>query len=494
MSEKNMEQTILEWYQKNYKFIDAPCDGKGNCGRCKVRFFSDAPMPQEKDKKLLSQEEIDEGIRLACVTKMPKTVCFEPVFKVTELQREVVVHLSELAEEYGVAIDIGTTTIAMCLVSLLTGEKVATITAVNKQRVYGADVISRIQASNEGKLLEMQYCIQQELFELLLQLIDQSEIDAGQIKKLVIVANTTMCHILLGHSCIGLGKAPFTPVDISLRKMSIGELLGKVEAAKRFSAQVTIFPSISVFVGGDIVAGIYACDMDLKEEPHMLLDIGTNGEMVVGNQNGFYVTSTAAGPVFEGGNISCGMPAVEGAIAHIACQNGQWKWEILGYQKEKEAVGFCGSGLVDLTAELWKQGLIDENGTITEEFFDCGVPIGSFRILQSDIREIQMAKAAIRAGMEVLKEKYVAKRVLLAGGLGTVLNVDSAIEIGLFPREIENNILPVGNTALAGAIRFLRDEMGEKRVTDIVRKSQELTLANEGNFEENYILFLQFLL
>ena len=244
--------------------------------------------------------------------------------------------------------------------------------------------------------------------------------------------------------------------------------------------------------------------MDLQEEAQMLLDIGTNGEIVIGDKQGFYVTSTAAGPVFEGGNISCGIPAVKGAISHASLEkigetHGEelyWNCEILGEEIEsKESpIGICGSGLIDCVAALWKDGVIDENGTLIDLFFETGVPIEQLRITQSDIREVQMGKAAIRAGMEILLEMLSAKKIYLAGGFGTELCIESAVAIGLIPKEISNCIISKGNTSLKGVQKFLLDENGEDRVWNIVHKSKEIVLTEVGNFEEKYILFMQFLL
>ena len=516
MSEKN--QTILEWYQQNNRFIDAPCAAKGECGRCKVRFLSEAPVPQEKEKKLLTKEELENGVRLACVTKMQKEAHFEVLGELSRMEKIVVKEEEnwqkediEEGEPLGIALDIGTTTLAMSLVRLSLGKCIKTVTSVNHQRSYGADVISRIQAANSGHALELQECILKDIWEMLLEMLQENRIKACQIKKIAIAGNMTMCHLLLGYSCEGLGKAPFRPVHLSLIKITATELFEKIryernaeEMYDNLNAEVSILPGISAFVGADIVAGMYACDMDLSEKTQMLLDIGTNGEMVVGSKDGFLVTATAAGPVFEGGNISCGMPAVKGAVSHIKCvpkyleveeKEYIWNCEIIGieHQKEKMPKGICGSGLIDLAAAFLKEGLIDENGTLIESVFETGVWLKGLKITQADIRELQMGKAAIRAGIEILSEKMIPERLFLAGGFGTELDVDSACSIGLLPKEIKYEVVSRGNTSLLGLQKFLTDENGENRLKNIVKLSEELVLSEEGNFEERYILFMQFL-
>lgn len=514
------KQSILEWYQKTNNYIDAPCGGNGNCGRCKIKFLSNPPNASEKDYRLLSKKEIEQGIRLACATEKTDR---EDFVRVGEWAFTAVSGVSESDENrrawngcrearFGVALDIGTTTIAMSLTGLTTGKSYGVHTNVNHQRSYGADVISRIQAANEGKLSELQKCIQSDILNMLIEIVRKAGIRMAQVEKIVIAANTTMCHLLLGYSCEGLGKMPFEPADISLTKISARQLFEKIaechkyqEHIEQLNADVVILPGISAFVGADIVAGIYECDMDLKNSPHMLLDVGTNGEIAVGGKNGFLVTSAAAGPVFEGGRISCGMPAVTGAISHIrSVARGRWAYDVIGSKQCEDVMpaGFCGSGLVELAAALWKHRVIDENGTLCEEYFESGYKINLGKqeqemqlvLTQSDIRELQMGKAAIRAGIESLVQKIRPKKIYLAGGFGTAINVDAAVQIGLFPEEYADYIVPAGNTALAGARKFLLDEKGAERVCAIAAAGKEMILAKEPDFEEKYIQFMQFLI
>jgi len=511
-----MEQkrkTVLEWYRKNHKEIDAPCGGLGECGKCKIKFFENAPEASEQEKKNLTEEELMQGIRLACMTEKTDRITesdFVFVGRLVSNDREVLIE-DEMTfmpklhsiQEFGIALDIGTTTLAMRLVSLQSGQSVMTITAVNHQRAYGADVITRIKSANEGNLAELQKCIQQDIYSMLKELLAETGISFSRVKKIVIAGNTTMCHLLMGYSCEGLGEAPFRPVNIELVQMTVQELFKAVEKCNvqdvicdNPDTEVVILPCISAFVGADIVAGMYYCDMDIKVEPQMLLDVGTNGEMVIGSKSGFIVTSTAAGPVFEGGNISCGMPAVKGAIAHMK----EDSCEVVG---DAEPKGICGSGLVDLTAYLLDMQIIDENGTLCDAYFDEGYPVckclknnpaGSMRLTQADIREIQMGKAAIRAGIEVLTEHCKPESIYLAGGFGTAMDVASAVKIDLLPEQWCNGIESVGNAALEGAHKFLLDEHGVGRVRGIVEKSGEVLLAEQGNFEEKYIHFMQFLI
>lgn len=495
---KNKKQTILEWYQKQHRYIDAPCNGRGVCGKCRVRFLQNAPEACEREKELLTAEELKKGIRLACMTEwtgQEVVVCSEKKDKKKVSESRI-----RMKEEkaYGAALDLGTTTLAISLIGLKSGEEVMTITGTNHQRTYGADVISRIQAANMGKLEELQICIRRDMVQLLCDLAEYAKIRLSEIKKLVIAGNTTMCHLLMGDSCKGLGCAPFEPENLSLRRLTIGELLSgsgkEAEVSELFLTEAVILPGISAFIGADITAGLYACDMDKSEEVQMLLDVGTNGEMVVGNRNGFLAASAAAGPVFEGGNITCGMPAVTGAAAHVKSQEGIC--EVIG---AGEPEGFCGSGLIDAVAFLLDRRLIDENGTFCEAYFQTGYSFaaekagdGKCVLTQADIREIQMGKAAIRAGMDVLIKKRKPEKIFLAGGFGVSLDVHSAAAIGMFSKESADKICPAGNTVLKGLKKFLLEETAEERVLNIVCRTREMILANEPFFEEAYIEDMQF--
>ena len=511
MEEK--KQTILEWYREKHNYIDAPCGGQGTCGKCKVRFLENPPEPTEREKELLSAEEIAGQIRLACMTRMAEGSRFVPAAKMSE-QEYIMVH-EPAAGTYGIAIDVGTTTLVMRLVNLNTGKAIATVSGVNPQRMYGADVITRIKLANEGQLQLLCLEVKRALKDLFYLLLEEAKIVTSLIKKVVIVGNTTMLHILQGYSCEGLGTAPFSPVDLSMQKLTAGAYAKELPE----DAKIIILPGISAFVGADIVAGMYYCDMDLKETTHMLVDVGTNGEMVLGNRHGFWVTSTAAGPVFEGGNISCGMPAVLGCITHMRlrkCEYSRqeeqalnvavskqqkkvkrvesWEYECLGEQTPQ---GICGSGLIDLTAGLYEAGIIDENGTLTEMYFEEGYPIcqsteTTLRMLQSDIREIQMGKAAIRAGIELLSRKVTPENIYLAGAFGAQIDLKSAMGIGLFSESDIAKIKSVGNAALEGAQKFLLDEAGEARIKEMVSCAKEILLANEPEFEEYYIKYMQF--
>lgn len=522
-------KSLLSILRAHGIYVDAPCGGLGMCGRCRVRYKNKAPAATEKERKLLTAEELAAGIRLACAVVPEQDCQIELVGKETEeiwaLTAGDEKRSADLEEKqqagdcYGIAVDIGTTTLALALVDLGTGEEKAVVTGTNHQRAYGADVISRISAANEGKLLELQKSIQSDLHSQIQALLKRAGIAPALVKKVVIVGNTTMCHLLRGLSCESLGAAPFTPVDIGLWKGRIGEV---------FDAETVIFPGISAFVGADIVAGIYGLSLHKKKEAAMLLDIGTNGEMVIGDETGFLVTSAAAGPVFEGGNISCGVPGIAGAVTHVAwdSEKGASSCETIGNQPP---VGLCGTGIIDAVSELVRHSFIDENGTLADAWFESGVPVAGeeIRFTQKDVREVQMGKSAIRAGIETLFSEYHLNarenqsnvcesasgaeknqrgasekdpgnqssiQVYLAGGFGYDMNVDSAIRIGLFPESFREMTRAAGNAALKGAERFLLEKESEAltELEWIVAHAREINLAMHPQFSELYMQYMFF--
>ena len=556
------ETLLMRLIRAGY-YVDAPCGGKGTCGRCRVRFVSEAPQPTANEWRLLTEEERSSGVRLACEVRVAEACSLQlPVSREQEIdvlvtadaadgenagqtvdggipgqtagvisgqaaggaihgqavggaihgqaagdirgQREcAAAHSREGAvkmrgqsgkKHCGAAVDIGTTTLAATLFDLAEKKRLAAASSVNHQRAYGADVLSRIQAANEGAAEELRLSICRDIDALLAGLVADAGIPDDAVEELVIVGNTTMCHLLRGLSCAGLGAAPFTPEDLSLWEGSGAELA----LSERWRVAVTILPGISAFVGADIVAGIYALEMDRKKNA-LLLDIGTNGEMAAGGADGFLVTSAAAGPVFEGGNISCGVAGVPGAVTSLvlerdpAATGGIRTVELSTIAGEKP-IGLCGTGIIDAVGEAVRLGLIDENGTFEEPWFTDGMPVaeGRFRFRQEDVRQVQMGKAAIRAGIETLLAESGGgdpEEILIAGGFGCRMDEEQAIRIGLFPEQFRGHITMIGNSALAGAQRYLLDDRtaAKQRLASITGHAQELSLAMHPKFNELYL-------
>ena len=530
------QKNLLEMLQEKNEYISAPCNGNGTCGKCIVQYKRGATEPTRRDREVFSEKQLEDGYRLACQSypagayevEIPESE--ETIEVLSEWGKQQKTDTEELTEAdtqtpaeakisggiqdketaegtaektenaiYGICIDIGTTTLAALLVNLETEADCQTAVSVNHQRTYGSDVLSRISASNSGKKWEIQLCIRQDLQKLIRELLQKEKITEQQIQRIVIAGNTTMCHLLRGFSCETLGVAPFLPVDLSWMEGSAADFLGM----KELDTKVVILPGISAFVGADIMAGIAKMNMHRSEGYHLLLDIGTNGEMVLGNCRHMYVTSTSAGPAFEGGNISCGMASIPGVISHVFMEKtGKAGFQVIGEtdgeNKKQQAIGICGTGMIDLVYELRKHQMIDEHGTYSDLYFDTGYELAEkVKFTQNDIRELQMAKAAIRAGVDILVKKAgiafdEVDDCYLAGGFGTKIDITKAAGIGLIPKELEMKTIPAGNTVLAGTKEVLLGRISKEELEKIQTMADVINLAEENDFEELYLSYMDF--
>ncbi|MDY4669874.1 MAG: ASKHA domain-containing protein [Oliverpabstia sp.] len=494
------EGSLLEALRNQTEGIPAFCGGKGLCGKCKIQVVEGWLSITEEDRRFFGEEELKQGWRLACRAYPKENLTIRAGWK-NESQMEVLSGYYKAGEEQkksqkpageekGFAIDIGTTTVAVELVDLTTGQVEDTCTALNGQRIYGADVIARIQASMDGKGSQMKEKIRQELWKCMESLLQKRNLSWGQIEKITVAANTTMIHLLMGYPCDGLGSVPFTPYHIQEIKMKGKEIFPGLEE----KTVLEIYPGISAFVGADIVSGMCALSMGQGEEICLLIDLGTNGEMALGNEKKLLVTSTAAGPAFEGGNIIWGTGSVPGAICHAKWTDK--KLEITTIQGEAP-VGICGTGVIELVAELVKAMEVDETGRLEEPWFSKGYPVAhtkegkEIRLFQKDIREIQLAKAAVRAGIETLLEEYriTAKdvgKVYVAGGFGYRLDYEKAVEIGMFPEEFRGKIQAVGNSSLQGAKELLVKGRCEAAAV-LAKKAEEVELSVHPVFQQAYM-------
>lgn len=398
----------------------------------------------------------------------------------------------------GVAVDIGTTTIVAYLYDCGSAARLGVASRINSQATIGVDVISRIKyCSDFEKGLEiLNKAVVTDINSLLEELTKGRGIDINDIEHIVVTGNTTMLHLLAKLSPVSMGALPFEPESL------FGSYYGSAElglSATRAKAYLT--PCISAFVGGDITTAILASGLYRGEELCALLDIGTNGEVALGNKDILYVTSTAAGPAFEGAQISCGMAGVPGAINRVYPHNGVIETATIG---EKKARGICGSGLLDAAALMVSTGLVDETGRIAdadetsgryivESDGQPGVEIcPGVVITQKDIREIQTAKAAIAAGLEALlshagRTIEDVSSVYLAGGFGNFMDAASAIKIGLLPRQAAGRIQAIGNAAGTGAIMALLSDEYKNICETIAKTGRHVELGSNPVFFERYI-------
>lgn len=507
-------ETIAQTLQREGYATTIPCGGNGTCGKCKVLVLQGETSLTEEEKQLLSKECIKKGERLMCRAKFltdgaiclltnQKLIGEEQIQSVgitakTTMNAQSTSTTTEWnAGNFCVAVDIGTTTIAMALVDRKTGNIAASLTKNNSQRQYGADVISRIKCANEGVASQLKSLIWKDITDGLDQLLEEDlRNDTGE---LVISANTTMEHLLMGDSCLTLGEAPFLPADISLRTRTMGEIAE--ETPQRYhDMMVTVLPGISAFVGADIVSGMYDCGLHTTDKPVLFIDLGTNGEMVLGTKRSFVATSTAVGPAFEGGNITYGCPGIAGAISSVSMMGSHVVTHTIA---NKKPIGICGTGVLELTFELYKAGIMDEQGNLRQLYLENGYSVAQMengdRIIytQADIRQLQMAKSAIRSGIELLmRESNITaqeiSKVFLAGGFGYKLNVYKAAGIGLIPRELREKTVAGGNASLQGAIRFLMEKGAAESMRQLILKTKEMNLAAHPTFEKYYLKYMNF--
>lgn len=413
----------------------------------------------------------------------------------------------------GMAFDIGTTTIAAYLYDLNTGRRLAVGSKLNPQRRYGADVISRINYTmmSEENRLEMHNTIRGCIDGLAGEIAMKAETALCDIYAAVFTGNTTMQHFLMDLDASGLAVSPFIPVTTELQYFMASELgLGINE-----HAIAAVFPGVSAYVGGDTVAAILSSGIYEADELTLLVDIGTNGEIVLGNREWLIACSTAAGPAFEGANIRNGVGGITGAIDCIG-PGPDFNFTTIGGAKP---VGICGSGIIDAAARLLDAGLIDETGRLadgdelelpererlsqrlieldgTRSFIvvsdDAGGSGGEIAITQRDIREIQNAKAAIAAGIDTLlkhsgKSCADVAKVFLAGGFGSSIHIDSAMRIGLLPKAFQNRVEAIGNASGAGAAEGLLSEKMLKLAASIRRGVKYIELSASAYFTQRYV-------
>lgn len=401
-------------------------------------------------------------------------------------------------QAYGIAIDIGTTTLVISLVNLFNGEIVKSHSTLNSQRQYGEDIITRIKYASEGNSDKLRTAIQKDILTSLNKIFNLTGVSLANVFSMVITGNTTMQSFLLGLDCKSLGIYPFKAVTTSQHKFKFQEIFND----DFLDCEVIILPGVSAYVGADIVAGMLYCNFDQIEDLVMLIDLGTNGEIVIGDKEKILCLATAAGPAFEGGNITNGIGSIEGAIYKVELINNEVKYNTLG---NSAPLGICGSGVIDIVSMGLKNKLINKKGDFSQEIGQGFLEIardskGEVIIFtQKDVRELQLAKAALRSGIEILIKRLNVsydqiKTVYIAGGFGTNINIESAIKIGLFPEEFKEKIKIMGNTSLGGAINYLTNKKSGQKLDTILKKSTYIDAALDEEFNDFFvenILFLE---
>jgi uncharacterized 2Fe-2S/4Fe-4S cluster protein (DUF4445 family) len=504
--------------------VNAPCGGGGICAKCRVLVHSGEAAVGGSAHRLTG-EEAARGWRLACATKVtgPLTVEIPASSRLERLDSILVDgdpisvrHDPHTAGKLGVAFDLGTTTVAGTLFDLHSGLERATHALMNRQILLGDDVISRINAvrTNPAALTVLQGHAVRSLNDITHALCDECGESPASIHRLAVAGNTTMQQLLLGLDPSPLGEKPFTPAFVAAQTLPASRLGLDCHA----EATLAVFPQIGGFVGGDTVAGLLAAHFDTLAHPTLLVDIGTNGEIAILKDGAIYAASTAAGPAFEGARISQGMRATVGAIDQVWLHNGDLRCHVIG---DGEPGGLCGSALVDAAAVLLRLGLIDTTGALGlpeprpaaltdalarrlvegtkgNAFVLAYGPDGAPRVklTQQDVRELQLASGAIRAGIEALLRKAdlplrALDAILLAGGFGNYIRRENAQRIGLLPPVHYLAIRFIGNASLTGAKRALLAQAELSRAEALRARTTHVELASEPHFAD---LFMEHML
>lgn len=484
--------TLLQAAQHSNLLMDAHCGGAGTCGKCQVLVRRGGVETLELACRFSVTEDLEVELGPAVGHAILTTGTSRPVL------------LS--SDGFGIAFDLGTTTVVGYLMNLATGEQLAVASSLNPQVNYGTDVLTRAKYALDYGGDVLADVIRMQMREMIADTCAQAAIAPSQITRVSVVGNPCMHHLFLGLSPKPLVFAPYQPAVTESLTLD-AEPFGLGIAP---SGTIRVFPNIAGFVGGDAVGALLALQIGEKEPLTLLIDIGTNGEIVLGNRTRMLCCSTAAGPAFEGAKISCGMRGAEGAIDHLVIDKHRLNYSVIGGGKP---AGICGSGLIDLVAELLKNGMMDRTGRLLRgdpriEEMDgvrgfliagpsetsTGKPIA---LTQKDIRELQLAKAAIAAGIQSLTEHLSVQieeiaQVYLAGAFGNYMSPDSACAISMIPANLRDRIVPVGNAAGEGAKIGLLSAGEFQNTERIAAHTEYLELASDASFQRRFIEELEF--
>lgn len=462
--------------------VEFPCGGKGRCRGCRIKIIEGILPPPADHASTLSPQQLEAGWRLACRCRAESDITLELAQWEAAILSDDESFACQPRSGLGIAIDLGTTTLVVQLLDLSTANVLGVRTALNNQARHGADIMSRIGfAVNEKREPVLTSMIRDQLGVMIRDVLDGAEADPRNVVDVVLVGNTAMHHLFCGIDCTALSHVPFEPPDdgmMTFEAPALGWSLGG-------PATVRFLPCLGGFVGSDILAGIIATNLHASPSPVCLIDLGTNGEIVVGWRERILCCSTAAGPAFEGARISMGMRASTGAIAEVREEMGRLICKVLG---DGQPRGICGSGLVDAVAVLLENGRILPGGRFTdkEPSFLLMDPV---RISQTDIRELQLAKGAVAAGVRILLETAGLQpgdieKVYVAGAFGNYVGTASARRIGLiaFPPE---KIIPAGNTALRGAKRELFED--PEVCLRLAERVEHISLHARPDFQDVFV-------
>ncbi|MFW6107837.1 MAG: ASKHA domain-containing protein [bacterium] len=525
--------TILEAASRANIIIETPCGGKGTCGQCRVIVEGNAPDPGPAERQLLSDEELAAGVRLACQAEVRSDLTVEVPAASRFIGQKILAHGIGAACElepcvrlapddragllYGAAFDLGTTTVVGALLDLTTGRRLAVASRPNPQIPLGDDVIARIgHAGTDGGLEELRSLLMDAVNEMLGEMCEEAGASVESVYEVAFGGNTTMNHILLGVDPTPLGHAPYEAVVVESRAAPAAELGLRIRPAGR----AYTMPNIAGYVGGDTVGVILASAMDEYDGVQLALDIGTNGEIVLGGAGRLVACSTAAGPAFEGARLRHGMRAAPGAIEKVTIDHDVR----VGVIEDTRPRGICGSGVLDAIAALLEAGVLESTGRLlSPDELPAGTPDELNRRLveldgqpafilaeaedsatgrpvcltQRDIREVQLGKGAISAGTRIIVREYgiepeEIERVLLAGAFGNFARPRSVIRLGLLPGVPEGKVEFIGNAAGTGVQMVLAGRSCRESVDRIARTTEYIELAGRPDFQMEFAEAMMF--
>lgn len=470
--------------------LSMPCGGNHTCGKCRIWVAGDVEPPGERERALLGDGSEQ---RLACFARVAgdcqvRTASAGGQRIAANYRPDTLPPAPIYAAPYGAAVDIGTTTVAVYLFSRDSALPLAVSSEINRQRAYGADVLSRIAYCNAHTAAPLRDVIRGQLDDMLAGLCRKADVPPEALGGLCVTGNTTMLHLLAGLEPRTLALAPFTAVSLFGDELAL--------SLPRFPELRAYLPRcISAYVGADITCCILASGIAGRRETVLLVDIGTNGEMALCTPEGLICTSTAAGPAFEGAGISSGMSARDGAVSSVWVEDGRVRWRTIG---DAAAAGLCGSGLIDGAAALLELGVLAPSGRMDSKYHGAA-PLGDsgVTITQSDVRQLQLAKGAIRGGMDALLHRcgvpYEAlERILLCGGFGSYMNVRSAQAIGLIPPGMAERTAVLGNAAGIGAGYILQSAERRTESMRIAELAEAIDLSTDSYFKKRYVEVMKF--
>ena len=526
--------TILEAAGRANIIVETPCGGAGTCGQCRVRVLQNAPPPSPMEERSFSRTELAAGWRLACQARVTAAVTVEVPASSRFLGQKILAHGVDgkyslepcvaldpddrAGRLLGAAFDIGTTTLVGALLDLASDETLATASRANPQIPLGDDVIARIaQAGRPGGLAQLRSLVIDCVNEMIAEMCAAAGVATESVYEVTFAGNTTMNHLLLGIDPTPLAHAPYKAVLLESCAVPAPEFGLRI----RPTGQAYTLPNIAGFVGGDTVGVILAAAMQEHDGIELALDIGTNGEIVLGGRDRLVACSTAAGPAFEGARIRQGMRAARGAIEKVLLDGADVQVHVIG---GAPARGLCGTGVIDAVAALLDAGIVDSSGRmlppdelpsalpdalrrrvieqdgqvafelVRADDASGGRPV---RLTQRDVREVQLGKAAFLAGATIILREYgiapeQLDRVLLAGAFGNFLRARSVLRIGLMPPLPESRVEFIGNAAGTGARMVLADRSCREAAEWIAKHTEYVELAGRSDFQEEFASALMF--